>query len=366
MTKIIFIQPSLPSYRIDFYKKLYLMTDKKLNVYYSPGELGVLTNETKTYSWALKIGERVRILPGLEWQKSALKVPLKSGDILIVSGGPRCITNMLLLLRARLLGVQVIWWGHLWSSTTKKHRFYLRLLLMKLADKLLFYTDKEVQEYLENYGRNDKRPITALNNGININPIISLRTSYIPEDRGRTILFISRLTKKAKLDLLLHALTTPDLADVTLHIIGSGSEEKSLKQLSTKLCLDKQVQWHQGTTDEKEIAKIANQCSIFVYPGSVGLSLIHAMAYGLPAIVHDSRHHQGPEIAAFENQVTGKSFDYGSVESLAQTINTLLDDKKRLTQMSLKSKKAVETQFNTQSMANRFFNFISSETRECI
>ena len=44
----------------------------------------------------------------------------------------------------------------------------------------LFYTDEEVTAYKNSNGKNDRRPISALNNGINIDPIKNLRTPYIP------------------------------------------------------------------------------------------------------------------------------------------------------------------------------------------
>ena len=45
---------------------------------------------------------------------------------------------------------------------------------------------------------------------------------------------------------------------------------------------------------------------IFVYPGEVGLSLIHAMAYGLPCLVHSDRLKHMPEISISK----GNEFDF--------------------------------------------------------
>ena len=62
-------------------------------------------------------------------------------------------------------------------------------------------------------GRLDRRAIHALSNGININPVVALRQPYRASDRKPAILFVGRLTRKADLDLLLHALRNPALAE---------------------------------------------------------------------------------------------------------------------------------------------------------
>ena len=69
--------------------------------------------------------------------------------------------------------------------------------------------------------------------------------------------------------------------------------------------------------EEPDIAQIANRCRLFVYPGGVGLSLIHAMAYGLPSIIHDDRWRHMPEIAAFQDGRTGRTFEREDPGSLA-------------------------------------------------
>src|SRR5690606_35591262 len=116
----------------------------------------------------------------------------------------------------------------------------------------------------------------ALNNGVDVEPIQALRKPYSAE-RGREILFIGRLTAKAELPLLLEALALDRLRGAHLHVIGDGAMRGSLEEHARRLGIDERISWHGGTTDEKAIADIANRCRIFVYPGDVGLSLLHAM-----------------------------------------------------------------------------------------
>jgi hypothetical protein len=46
----------------------------------------------------------------LFWQ-SNLDVPLARGDILIINGNPRFLSNYPLWARARMMGIPVVWWG---------------------------------------------------------------------------------------------------------------------------------------------------------------------------------------------------------------------------------------------------------------
>src|SRR5690606_18605046 len=137
---------------------------------------------------------------------------MSRGDVLVVSGAPRGLSNIALLLRAKMKGVKTIWWGHYWSSTSRPWRAALRMILMRLADATLFYTDQEVEEYLA-ARPNEQKLVVALNNGIETDEIVSLRKRYDPGARSRDLLFVGRLTAKAELGLLLDALASQACAD---------------------------------------------------------------------------------------------------------------------------------------------------------
>ena len=355
---VLVFQPALPAYRLDYFNKIAIEFSDRFRVYYSGGDLGVLTESQEIYSWATPVGKIKKFFGIAEWQEGVLSVPISKGDVVVIPGGPRCITNLLLLFRARIFGAKTIWWGHYWSSTSKKHRMWFRMLLMKVSHSVLFYTDLEVEEYRKGFGRNDLRVITALNNGINVAPIRPYRVPYNAYSRENSALFIGRLTKKANLDLAFKALADERTQGLVLHILGDGAEKERLKLLALELGVAERVRWHPATVDEKRISEIANRCRFFIYTGSVGLSLIHAMAYGLPAIVHDQRFLHMPEIAAFEDGVTGIAFRNADSASLASAIESLSHDFLTLNAMSEASIERVEKSFNTYEMSRRFCDLV--------
>lgn len=356
--KVLVFQPALPTYRLDYFDAIAREFPDRFRVYYSGGDLGVLTRDQEKYSWAMSVGKMRQLFGIAEWQEGVLSIPLAKGDIVVIPGGPRCLTNLLLLFRARIFGAKTVWWGHYWSSTSKKHRAWLRLLLMKFSHSVLFYTDLEVKEYQQGFGRNDIRLISALNNGINVAPIKKNREQYDSSLRENAALFIGRVTKKANLDLAFRALADERTNELVLHIIGDGSEKDRLTLLALELGVADRIRWHSATVDEKRIAEIANRCRFFVYTGSVGLSLIHAMAYGLPAIVHDERLLHMPEIAAFEDGVTGMAFRNADSASLASKVERLANNFSMLNMMSKVSIERVEKSFNTNEMSRRFCDLV--------
>jgi glycosyltransferase involved in cell wall biosynthesis len=233
------------------------------------------------------------------------------------------------------------------------------MLLMQLSDAILFYTDREVEEYTTSR-RGSRKPVLGLNNGIETEEIIRLRKPYEPSSRPNDLLFIGRITPKAELGLLLEALALPVCAGIRLDVIGGGEDESRLRGRCVELRVAERVTWHGGTTDEARIADIANGCRAFAYPGSVGLSLIHGLAYGLPAIVHDDRWTHMPEIAALRAGENGTTFKRGSSTSLGNEISRLLASHERLEVMSSRAIATTMESFNTADMVKRFCSVIAT------
>ncbi|MEO1204720.1 MAG: glycosyltransferase [Pseudomonadota bacterium] len=351
---ITILQPVVPSYRVALFDRMAEHFGAEFVVYASQQDMGVLTHGQDRRTWHRALGPFRRILPGFEWQSGAAGIPVGKGDVVVVSGNPRNLAGIVLMLKARARGAHVLCWGHYWSSSSGKWRARLRLTLMQLADGFVFYTDAEKGEYLAWRGGAHAKPVFALNNGLDTRDIRRMRQPYVANEREARVLFIGRITEKADLGTLLAALAEPDCKQIGLDVIGNGELEETARQLATRLGLGDRVTWHGGTTDEARIAKIANRCQAFVYPGSVGLSLIHGLAYGLPVIVHDDRWQHMPEFAAMEPGVNGVTFSEGDATSLAGVLVKLLCEAAQLEAMSRAAVTTTEGSFNTDDMARRF------------
>lgn len=331
------------------------MLGESFSVFYSPTELVGIPASPNTEPWARRIGPQLSVAPGLEWQQGALSIPVERGDVVVICGAPRTLSTLAMIAKAKMSGAKVIWWGHFWTSTSKAWRFWIRMQMLRACDGILFYTDREIEEYLTTSTTDKKAILRGINNGINTEPIEAVRAPFDPAQRENTILFIGRLTPKAQLSLALEALACiPSGQCPRLEVIGSGEEQEQLVQISRTLGIENHITWHGAIVDEARIAAIANRCRLFLYPGEVGLSLIHAMAYGLPAVVHSARWRQMPEFAAFEDGVTGRAFRYRDARSLADTLMAVTGEGVLLREYSAGALSRVDDTFNTRDMAKRF------------
>ena len=366
------VQPALPPYRIALFKHLQRELSRRnesLRVYASPRDhLGVVSVPPVEFEARVDSTMSAHLGGRAFWQKK-LNVPLVSGDVLVINGNPRLLSNYPVWLRAKLLGVPVVWWGHGWSAGSHGHRSRVRQRIMRAADALLLYTDKEREEYV-GLGFAPDRTF-ALNNGLDIE---SIEKAIGEWDAGRTrafrqangldtcahwCIFVGRLSSKSRVGLLIESLPTIR-ADVGLIILGDGPLAAEAKETASRLGLCSRIIWAGAQFDERANAPWMLSASAFTYPGAVGLSLIHGFAYGLPAVVHGNGSEHMPEFAAFENYGNGLAFECGSASSLARKINELFENHERLAAMSEQALALVHRTFNVADMTRRFLQVIDS------
>nr|WP_321381991.1 glycosyltransferase family 4 protein [uncultured Vibrio sp.] len=355
MKRVYIIQPAVPKYRVALFDKLSALYDLKIFTT-KKDFLGV---ETKVDNNYVKTSEGFSSFFNnrLFWQKKLpLFSPFQKGDCVIINGNPRILNYMLLILICRLRNIDTIWWGHGWSAGSYGISSRIRIQMMRLASKIAVYTDKE-KERLGFF----KNKIHGLNNGLDsesINKaIVSAGNIEKPVDTLRMI-FLGRLTEKSGLDALFSALTDVD-RNVELLIIGNGPRKQYLTELAESLGVQNKLSWLGAIYDENEIAKIMLSSHVFVYPGSVGLSLIHAFNYRLPAILHSSEEYHMPEFAAFEDGVNGFGFQKNNSKSLAETINKFIQlSPSEYETLSSNAKKTVKETYNVDDMASRLAKLI--------
>ncbi len=351
---LVFVQPTVPRYRECFFERLRRIHGASLRVHASSLDMDVLSQRDDLAEWMRPLGRIVPVFGGLQWQRGALDVPFGRHDLLVVCGAPRCLTNLLLLEKAKRRGTKTLWWGHYWSSSSRRWRAAIRLRWLRRADGVLFYTDDEVDAFRRCFPELARLPVFALNNGLDNVRIRSLRRPYRASGRDRRCLFIGRLTPKADLPLLLDALARDECRGIVLDVIGGGEAMSSLRRHAEDRGLSGRVVWHGGLIDEERIAEIANRCRLFVYPGEVGLSLVHALSYGLPVVLHGDRWRHMPEIAAFSEGGNGVAFEPGDAGSLALAISSLIDDGRCLESMARNAIDLTDRTFNADDMVERF------------
>ncbi len=372
MIKVAIITNVIPNYRRDFYERLGNQQEFDITIFCQqkiPGtgivsihkELKVNSHEVKC--WCLNSEK-------LAWQWIPAKKLFKGFDIYVFYGNPRVLSNVLWATLLKILGRKVAIWGQAHTSGSSSIFQAIRYTWWKLFDFLLVYNDKEANELINSF-RNNKT-IIGMNNGLDQKKIDD-EITYWNEPRIKqwenrqglenkiVLLSCARLEKKNKFHLLIQCL--PDLIakhkNLVWCVIGDGSLKEDLKTQSRQLSLENNIHFTGAIYEEHELAPWFITSSIFIHPGAIGLSLMHAFGYGLPVITHDNISNHMPEITAFENGKTGLLYEEDNVESFKNTILHLLDSHSLQDTMRSKTQLIAKESYNTKIMAQRFSKLIN-------
>lgn len=364
-SKLVIIQPALGRYRKGFVSSLAGFNNNEFDIYIICSKVdnsGVRSMEKVDPTINYRFVKLSSFFNLFYWQhlvRFVLGLNLNKQDSLVINGNPRFLSSMILSLYLKFKGVRVFWWGHAWSSTSSKLGSYIRFKLMNLY-KVILYTEEEISLTKSLI----TSEVTALNNGLDVENI----RRGIKFDKKRfefsvfKLVFIGRYTAKSNFDLLIEALLklTPDeLNSIELNVIGNVHKKDVLCKFPESRNIN--INYYGEIWDEYKISSLICNNHAFVYPGAVGLSIIHAFSLGLPAIVHDERMLHMPEIGVFENCVNGLHFKNGCAASLASKICLLKNNRHDLKIYSENAFSRVGVTYNTKDMALRFLNFIKGK-----
>ncbi len=202
--------------------------------------------------------------------------------------------------------------------------------LYGLFDRIIFYTE---QGMLESTARCLIQPGKAFfsNNTLDTKSIWENYTFEVNISSPKRLLFIGRLTRRKRLNLLLEYFREIQirLPSAELLIIGDGPEAPIVQQAASD---NPSITWRGLLVDELAIARVMKDIHAVFVPGDSGLSIVHAFAYGKPYITMAFHQQHGPEIDYVHDDVNGLLLT-GDLERDCERIATLLQDPHRYNAM---------------------------------
>jgi len=363
--RIRIIQPNVGPYRVALYEGLGRIYGDRIEVLATDGA-GTPNVSQPLRGVRYDYSHPIKKFGKIGWQRGLSLMGMTKGDVLVISGEPQNITNVLLAIAAKFRGVAVIWWGHHRSATSREFRVKIRLMLAKmLSDIFLCYT-KSGRDYLIARGFAENR-VFATWNTIDLEPIKRAR-EYWSQDRlsdfrtqhnigTRPILLLcSALRPKTRLDFLIRAMSDIRLANRNpiLVVIGEGPKEQECKALAKELGVDGDIMWFGPERDQMKLAPWFLSASMYVYPGAIGLGIIHSLAYGLPVVVHDNADHQMPEFEVMEVGKTGLAFKENDISDMVDKILSLLNNPEECKAMGKYSIAKVFSQYSMDQMIENY------------
>jgi glycosyltransferase involved in cell wall biosynthesis len=154
----------------------------------------------------------------------------------------------------------------------------------------------------------------------------------IPTDKP-VLLYVGRLDKEKKIDMILRAL--PDISRVTsVHLVlaGIGKEKRNLEELAEKLGIQQTLTFT-GFVPDEDLQNIYGVADLFVTAGTAELQSIvtmEAMASGLPVVAVNAM--ALPELV--HDGENGYLFSDGNSQMFTEKVIAILSDQAMRAKMS--------------------------------
>ena len=266
---------------------------------------------------------RIRII----WQKEIVRITnrLKPDVVVLLGVNPLIVSSLIsFFVHKFLFRKTIIWWGH----GTLGHQGAIGRIVRKFfyyyADGIMTY-DKRGKEKLVEIGIQEKK-ITVLGNcindqeyGFNKFDIEKNRLQKVFKDQVK-LLFIGRLTKSKQVELAIKAVNVLSKKyNLTFTIIGDGDQFNILKDMTKNMDLENIIEF-KGELYADGVDEYLLNADLFIHPGSIGLSIIHAFSFGLPVITHNNIESQKPEYSLLIPGKNGEVYKQNNLEELIEKI----------------------------------------------
>jgi glycosyltransferase involved in cell wall biosynthesis len=290
----------------------------------------------------------------LVWQGPLPKVVFDS-TVAILELNPRILSNWYAAWRRRRRGLATVWWGHGLSRRKAAGAWSraLRRAFIRGADAVVVYDERSRRELIELGVTADKLFVAP--NSIDVDAAARLAGDHEPGER-RHILFIGRLVREKKIELLLEAfaIAVGGLPTGTcLLIVGDGPEKHQLQARADALGVTERVRFLGEIHDEETVAPVFGRSIVVAHPSAIGLAAIHSLAYGVPVLFAQGEEH-GPEVEVLIPGTNSDTFRADDARDLARQLVAMTTRPGDMRQMGRSGMAAMQKAFGVERMADVF------------
>jgi len=329
MKKIAMLFPYAPSYR----EPIYQLMDKEFDIDWF--FCGDAERQLKLFNYGLlkhcdlSMSEKKIVGPFTKYV-GLNSLHLEKYDVLIIAGVYQCLSEWKLAFKyGRCKNKpKLYFWTHGMYGKESLFRRWVKTVFYNSADGLFLYGNY-AKDLMSKMGYDDKK-LFVIHNSLDYSKQLLLRKkglassiylSHFNNDNP-TIIFIGRLTKVKQLDMLVDAVFSLSKRGEYYNIsfVGDGTERKFLEQKVADLKLQNQVWFYGECYDEIKNAELIYNADLCVAPGNIGLTAMHVLMFGCPALTHDDFKWQMPEFEAIKPYKTGLFFKCNDVNDLADKI----------------------------------------------
>lgn len=284
-------------------------------------------------------------------------------DYIVVSN-PLTFTGMIAIIFFKMFNIDFIIESE--GSFPKNGKGIKELIKKYFISSASYYfsTTKIANDYLKMYGANENRifkyPYTSLNQNeilakpLNINEKNLIRKKLkLPS--GKIVVAVGRFIPLKNFHILIEMWDHFN-PDVSLFLIGEGSEKKRFEEL-IKRNINKNVYIVDFLKKDK-LLEFLKACDLFVHPTTSdvwGLVINEAMACGLPVITTNMCI-AGTELV---NDTNGRLVEVNNVLEIEKAIQSLIYDNEYLLECAISSIEKIQ-KYSIEEMAKVHINVLNS------
>lgn len=348
-------QRILPNYRGGFFNALGKCCTGGLSVFAgSPRPEEAVESLSRLSGATLYHAQNTHLFRGkfyLCWQSGLMNwLDTSRPEVLILEANPRYLSSPGAVHWARKHHCGLVGWG---LGAPQSNGWKNQLLqnawrrFLRQFDVLITYSQQGAEEYTR-LGFDSERIFVAPN-------AVSARPAWaLPErpaqvaGKKNVILSVGRLQERKCIDNLIYACAAlPQSLQPDLWIVGAGPEAAHLEEIAAQVYPQTHF-W--GALYDQDLENLFRQADLFVLPGTGGLAVQQAMAYGLPVIVAEADGTQSNLVKAQNGWILPPR----DLPALTETLKVALSSIPRLRAMGTASFEIVSREVNLETMVIAF------------
>ena len=372
-TKSFFLyQRLLPHYRVPIYEKINeALKDELLVIYDTPPAQTAFIEKEEGLSFTTFKLKNIQLLGGkLFWQ--AFRKPMRlhgKPKAILIEANARILHLYALYIYCKLRRIPFIPWGHGGSRTrdiaSGNYRDIINRWMVKAADAYICYSDG-IKESLSRITSPEK--LFVARNTLDSDTLIRIRKQLearleteSPEavkkqlglEADYYLCFIGRLLADKEVDKFLQVLAQLQQESINIGalIIGDGPERKALENIVKNENLQ-QVHFLGNIADWETSGRYLYIADVMLMPGYVGLSVNHALCYGVPVITQATGANgpfHSPEVEFIIEGETGFICQHGSIPHMAEAVKQIISNRQFFRE---KTKDFFDTKLSISNMVN--------------
>lgn len=377
-SNILIFQQIVPAYRVPVFRSMYRKFGSIL-CHSTHNRSSHIASATQSIDFPHEIVKNYDLAG--TWQMVLPALRKYNPKIIIAGVAVTNLTFFKLLLLKFIFRYKLIAWGHGVNNKELNNplqgvRGRIMKFYFKKADAVIFYSERR-KEIVEQLLPSLKGKCFIAWNTLDLSIVKNIYAELqqkgqqaVRRELGKNfsaqynLIFIGRLLTDKRIDLLLQVveILVPQLS-IALHIIGDGQEEDLIKQHSL---FDKCIFHYGAIYNDAITGKYLYASDLFVMPGYIGLSIIHAFACGLPVLTCKTGANgpfHSPEIEYLQPGRNG-ILSAGDPLQMAADIKDLLEDAAKLQEMKKNAEKKAYEECTIERMMHGFeraIDFVSSQ-----